>query len=421
MKSSEICALAIQIVAFQYGEVQYCQNNTTHAPSGEWRLLTWFSGAWHADCYGFVRAVLCGWHADKTVTAGGANMNYNCYVNWFDDNKFLQSCTSTSTNFAVMTPCELLYKPGHLGLYVGEFQLNGLTYNTCEVTISAKVGGVPAWVDTQGRRWTDRDSGISMGSAWTHHGIFNLNGTDYGITEYDGGAIPGATGFGTELTDAEVNYYWNTLPELTYSYVEAVANSVHGMPADVFAVMAGWGWGEAYSREYPINWNQPDYYLAYLCDCNPVNYFEGYNIRTAQAMADQIRGGATGDYYSLAALTNRAHQLEAAESTASGQAELRALLLALLNPDQRSVFCCGPWANVTIIYQNTYQGEGVIAAFYDGSYAAYDITGTGIRGGLPDPSDRTHTGMRLYQYLRPWQHYRQYQYLTNNFIGRRFR
>ena len=40
MKSSEVCSLAINIVAWNYGEVQYRMNNTTYYPDHSWNLLT---------------------------------------------------------------------------------------------------------------------------------------------------------------------------------------------------------------------------------------------------------------------------------------------------------------------------------------------------------------------------------------------
>ena len=419
MKSSEVCALAIQIVSFQYGEVQYRQNNTTYYPDWTWNVLTWYSGAWHSDCLGFVRACICGWHADKTVVAGGANTSYPCYN--YNEQMMLNSCSSYSNNFTTIVPGELLYMTGHVGLYVGEFQLNGFTYNACEVTMGFDKGGIPSWVDPDGTRRKYRGSADTRGT-WEQHGLFNLNGTDYGITEYDGGATPASTGFGTELTRDEVNYYWDTLPELTYSYVESVAIAVHGMSADVFAVMAGWGWGEAYAFAIPTGATEPDHYMAYLCDCCPVNYFEALNINTGPAMAAAIAGGDTGGYYDYSTMIARATDLEANESTAPAQAELKALLLALLNPDQFAWYCNGyPSATSTVIYNRTYPGDGTIYAFYESSsWIPYDITGTGIRGGLPDPGNRSHEGMRLYEYLRPWQHYTQYRRRVLKY-GRRYK
>ena len=397
MKSSEICSLAINIVAWTYGRVAYRGDNTYYDPTNAdtmawYNGLTWWSGAWHADCLGLVRAVLCDWNANKAVLCGGANRSYGCFN--FTEIMFLNSCTTVSNDFTQITghPCSLVYKNGHVGLYVGEFQIGGYTYNVCECTTSyiddqgRPGGGRPTWVDPDGLRRAYQGSSTTAGY-WTSWGVFNLNGTDYGITEYDGGASPGATGFGSALSPDEVNMYWDTLHDLTYDQVEAVADSLHGMSADVFAVMAGWGWGEGYAVARPVGADEPDQYMGYLCDCIPVNYFEGLGITTGQAMADRIRGNG-GSYYSYSSMVARAQNLKTNENTWNGQQELKALFLALLNPNQKAYYCNGyPYNSPTygpafVIYQNEYSGPGMIYVFYyNGEQQDYDITGSGIRGG----------------------------------------
>lgn len=401
MTSSEICALAIRIVAWTYGEVQYRMNNTTYYPDMSWNLLTWYNNAWHADCLGLVRAVLCGWNANKNVVAGGANTSYACYN--YNEIMMLNSCSSTSSNFALLRnyPCSLLYKDGHVGIYVGEFQLNGLTYNSCECTTSFGWGGRPVWVDTDGQRKAHRDAGGS-GSYWTHWGVFNLRGTDYGITAYDGGAT-GATGFGSELSKDEVEQYWDTLPEITYSQCEALANSFYEMPAGCFSVLAGWVWGED-----PAGFDE---YMNYLCACEPINYFMAYNAKTPADLARAIAGNDSGGYYSLANLNARAADLHAQETTALGQRALKAIYLALCNPNQLvvEVHGVGSPAAWRIIYEITVHGQRTFALKSLFGDKTYDITGTGIRGGMPSPAGHTDRGLPVWMYLLPYFRYTQYK------------
>ena len=400
MKSSEVCALAIRIVAWVYGEVQYRMNNTTYYPDMSWNLLTWYNNAWHADCLGLVRAVLCGWNANKNVVAGGANTSYACYN--YNEIMMLNSCSSTSTNFVELRnhPCSLLYKPGHVGIYVGEFQLDGLTYNSCECTTSFGWGGRPVWVDTDGQRKAHKDAGGS-GSYWTNWGVFNTRGTDYGITEYDGGAT-GATGFGSELSKEEVEYYWDTLPEITYSQCEALAESFYEMPAGVFSCLAGWVWGED-----PAGFDE---YMNYLAACEPINYFMAYNATTPQQMANAIAGNDHGGYYSLANLNARAANLHANETTPLAQRALKAIYLALCNPNQLvvEVHGVGSPAAWRIIYEITVHGQRTFALKSLYGDRTYDITGTGIRGGMPDPGGRTPKGSPIWMWLRPYYRYNQY-------------
>ena len=239
MKSSEICTLAIQVATWQYGQVWYRKYNEPTDYGGYYNLLSWEDGRWHADCLGMVRALLCGWNANKNVIAGGADTSYRCYN--YTEQMMIDSCTDVSANFAVMTPCELLYKAGHVGMYVGEFMSGGKTYNAVECTTSYGAGGLPTYVFPTGQRSRSKEEG-AINDYWLKHGKFNLNGVDYGITEYDGGAVIGATGFGSELTQEEVLSYYDTLPELTYDYLESLANTLYGMSPDIFKIFAGWEW-----------------------------------------------------------------------------------------------------------------------------------------------------------------------------------
>lgn len=404
MKSSEICNLAIQIVAWLYGEVQYRQNNTTYYPDMSWNLLTWYNNAWHADCLGLVRAVLCGWNANKNVVAGGADTSYACYN--YNEIMMLNSCSYTSTNFVELAnhPCSLLYKDGHVGIYLGEFQLNGLTYNSAECTTSFGWGGRPTWCDPDGQRKAHKDAGGS-GSYWTHWGIFNLTGQDYGITEYDGGGT-GATGFGSALTQEEVLQYWDTVGDPSYDYLVQLADTLYGMDSATFAIMAGWEYGEGYQVI--------DEYMGYLCACIPVNGYMGYNMQTPSSLASWIAGGDSSAYYSVAQMTARANQCRN-DTSDFGKATRIALLLALLNPNQRVVFCNGvgsrPPENL-LIYEIFLSGGQPIWAFAS-AYGdqTYDITGSGIRGGLPDPAGHTRKKLPVWMYLRPYYNYNQYRML----------
>lgn len=398
MKSSEICTLAIQIVSWMYGEVQYRMNNTTYYPDSSWNLLTWYNNAWHADCLGLVRAVLCGWNANKDVVAGGANMNYGCYN--FNEIMFLNSCSSTSNDFSILplNPCSLLYKDGHVGIYVGEFQLDGLTYNSCECTTSFGCGGRPVYVDANGQRKAHKDA-VGSGSYWEYWGIFNLNGTDYGITEYDGGGT-GVTGFGSQLSQDEVLEYWGTVGDPSYNYLETLAEYLFGMDSATFAIVAGWEYGEGYQLY--------DEFMGYLCACIPINGFMGYNQQTPSDLARWIAGGDSSAYYSVAQMTQRAQQCRG-DTSSFGIATRKALLLAMLNPNQRVVFCNGVPPKPSqdrIVYEMVLPTGTEIWAFAS-AYGdrTYDITGTGIRGGMPDPAGRSYKKMPLYMYLRPYYNY----------------
>ena len=384
--------MAINIVAWNYGEVQYRMNNTTYYPDASWNLLTWYNNAWHADCLGFVRACLCGWNGDKTITAGGANTSYPCYN--YNEPMFLANCETQSSDFLLLRNyfCCLLYKSGHVGLYVGEYQLDGYTYNVCEVTTSWGWGGRPSWVDTDGRRRAHKDAGPTD-SFWEQWGLFYTDGTRYGITEYDGGAT-GATGFGTQLDQDEVLYYWDTIGDPSYDYLESLAYELYGMDADCFKVLAGWVYGEGYQIY--------DEFMGYMLACIPVNGYMGWEQQTAATLAAWIRGGDSGPYYDLSAFYARAEQCRT-DNTAFGTATRKSIMLGLLNPNQRVVFCNGvppkPPANL-LIYEAVINGTEIWAFASAYGDRDYDITGSGIRGGIPTPAGHTHKNFRPWMYLR---------------------
>lgn len=403
MKSSEICNLAIQIVAKLYGDTTY-RLGSTAGVDWPYNNMTWYQGAWRSDCLGFVRAVLCGWNADKNALCGGADYTLPCYG--FGEWAFVESCSYSSYDFSGLSthPCSLVMKNDpyrHVGIYVGNFQLDGNTYNVCECT-STLNGCYPTWVDPDGTRRLCKDGDL-YGSPWLVWGIFNTNGTDYLITEYDGGGT-GATGFGSQLSQEEVLQYWDTVGDPSYDYLVQLADTLYGMDSATFAIMAGWEYGEGYQVI--------DEYMGYLCACIPVNGFMGYNMQTPQTLASWIAGGDSSAYYSVAEMTARANQCRN-DTSDFGIATRIALLLALLNPNQRVVFCNGvgsrPPENL-LIYEIFLSGGQPIWAFAS-AYGdrTYDITGSGIRGGLPDPAGNTRKKLPVWMYLRPYYNYNQYR------------
>ena len=421
MKSSEICQLAINVVAWNYGEVQYRLGNTLYyADDLKWCNMTWggppgyYSEAWHADCLGFVRAMLCGWSGDKEAYAGGANIDpndpgaYNC--KYFNEAMFLDSCRTEhggggiSNDFSIISPCSLLQNSGHVGLYVGEYQLNGLTYNTCECSYGLQYGGYPTWTDQNGQRKTHKD-GPDSGSYWDYWGLFNLNGTDYGITEYDGGAT-GATGFGSELSKTEVEYYWDKIGDPSYDTLEALAASLYDMPPDVFECEAGYVYGE-----YPTGFDE---YMMYLCASIVINYFMAWGPQTGPEMGQFMGGG----YYAYSAMAARAANMKV-DMTDGGIRSRKAIYLALLNPMQLCTECVGTplyppdgppeWRRIYTQYNLPNGQLEQWALKSNEGDRPYDITGTGIRGGNVTPSGRRGKGIPIWMYLKPFTQYSQYR------------
>lgn len=67
------------------------------------------------DCSGFAyKALPWGWCGDKTKTYGGAQ-----YQKYDLDHPFDKVCESITADFSNILPAEVVYMPGHVGVYVG--------------------------------------------------------------------------------------------------------------------------------------------------------------------------------------------------------------------------------------------------------------------------------------------------------------
>lgn len=406
MTSQEVCTLAVNIVSNLYGDTTYRMGNTDPVDT-PYNNMTWYNGAWRSDCLGFVRAVLCDWAGDKDVWYGGSLiMGYQCKM--FNEVMFVDSCHDENNNPThyddftdlYLHPCSLLYKKDpweHVGLYVGDYELDGHIYNVCECTSwygADYINGCkPTWVDPDGTRRYYKDGDV-LGSVWKTWGIFNLNGTDYDLTEYNGGAS-GSTGFGSALSKAEVEKYFPMYIDkewLTYSYLEALADRFYGMDSDYFRVFAGYVYGEN-----PVGF---DDYMLYLDSCIPVNMFMAYGLDTAQKLSDFWHLHDPENYYTLSALTGRGNALEADTTTLAGKRTRVGIYLALLNPNQEAYECVG-----TGVYTHEQIEDRIIYTQYDvpvwggtideqwalkdgDGVRTYDITGSGIRGEIPVPGSR---------------------------------
>lgn len=87
---------------------------------GDW--AKWNGWSWNFDCVILVKAILWGWNENKNHPHGGANYGSNGV---FDDNteQIINRCSERSADFRNITPGELLWMPGHVGVYIGNGQV----------------------------------------------------------------------------------------------------------------------------------------------------------------------------------------------------------------------------------------------------------------------------------------------------------
>lgn len=89
---------------------------------------------WAFDCVGLIKGILWGWNADETRSFGGAVYQSNGVPDR-GASAFANACTEKSTDFDTVEIGELVYRSGHVGVYVGDGKV-------VEATLKGKYDGV---------------------------------------------------------------------------------------------------------------------------------------------------------------------------------------------------------------------------------------------------------------------------------------
>ena len=83
------------------------------------------------DCVCFIKALFWGWKGDPSQVYGGAQYKSNGVPDMGAD-AMLKACTEVSTDFSTIVPGELVWQPGHVGIYVGDGLAAEATYEPDE-------------------------------------------------------------------------------------------------------------------------------------------------------------------------------------------------------------------------------------------------------------------------------------------------
>ena len=103
------------------------------------------------DCVCFIKAILFwGWTGNTMATYGGATYDKNTD---YTEKGLLNACSSVSNDFNSIVPGELVYMPGHVGVYVGEGQVvecspkwkNSVQYSNLGNLEKYKTGNYRVW------------------------------------------------------------------------------------------------------------------------------------------------------------------------------------------------------------------------------------------------------------------------------------
>lgn len=86
-------------------------------PGGDW--ARWNGSSWNFDCVILIKAILWGWNENKIHSHGGALYGSNGV---YDDtaDKLITRCIDVSTDFSNITPGEVVWLNGHVGVYIGD-------------------------------------------------------------------------------------------------------------------------------------------------------------------------------------------------------------------------------------------------------------------------------------------------------------
>lgn len=116
-----------------------CDSPTTYysVSGGAW--ASWNGYSWNFDCVILIKAILWGWNGNKNHAHGGANYLSNGV---YDDNAntILDRCYNISTNFNNIEPGELVWLPGHVGIYIGNGEVIEATAGWESKVLKSKIG-----------------------------------------------------------------------------------------------------------------------------------------------------------------------------------------------------------------------------------------------------------------------------------------
>lgn len=175
--------MAYMMATDVFGPSKYRRDDTAANYGYEYNVGLWENGYWHSDCLGFVHICVNGFYGDRNVLGGGAVMD--AFVLMSDEAMTLNGYCSVKGKFPVgsLRPASLLQSSGHVGLYIGDHEYKGVTYNTAECTLALAKGWLLTYTDLNtGARYNGKGGG-KLSSGWENWGEFDM--VDYSTPKTD--------------------------------------------------------------------------------------------------------------------------------------------------------------------------------------------------------------------------------------------
>ena len=175
----DIAEMAFKMATDVFGKSKYRKYDTADNYGWEYNVGKWEDGYWHSDCLGFVHICVNGFTGDKTKLGGGAVMDE--FVLSSDEWTTLHKYCSNWGGYPVqkLKPGSLVQNSGHVGLYIGDHEVNDRKYNVAECTLALAKGWLLTWVDVKtGDRYSYQGGG-RLATGWATWGEFDM--VDYTI------------------------------------------------------------------------------------------------------------------------------------------------------------------------------------------------------------------------------------------------
>ena len=105
------------------------------------------------DCVCLIKGILWGWSGDKAKTYGGAKYASNGVPDVNADG-MIRKCYDVSTDFSKIVPGEVVWKEGHIGIYIGDglaVEATPAWEDKVQITAVANIGSKKGY---NARRWT---------------------------------------------------------------------------------------------------------------------------------------------------------------------------------------------------------------------------------------------------------------------------
>lgn len=117
------------------------------------KILAATSDTFGFDCVCFIKALLWGWAGDPSHQYGGAAYQSNGVPD-INANTMIGYCTEVSEDFSLLEVGEVLWIPGHIGIYIGDGQAVECTHRWKDGVQITGVHNIQNEHHLTGRSWT---------------------------------------------------------------------------------------------------------------------------------------------------------------------------------------------------------------------------------------------------------------------------